>query len=77
MADEEIRVGDTVRLKSGGPLMTVAFIGVSPGGNRVKKARCYWFVEGDLREESFEIEALVKSSEAPNPGVHVSKGKLE
>lgn len=44
MADSEIKVGNVVQLKSGGPLMTVASIGeyTSLGGTG---ANCSWFIQ--------------------------------
>jgi uncharacterized protein YodC (DUF2158 family) len=40
---EQIKVGDVVQLKSGGPFMTVASVGSRSGE---PKAYCDWFVEG-------------------------------
>jgi uncharacterized protein YodC (DUF2158 family) len=51
-----IEEGDVVRLKSGGPVMTVN--SVSDG-----YARCSWFNGDKLERESFVIESLER---APN-----------
>ena len=40
----EIKIGDVVRLKSGGPKMTVASIVM---GAKHNNARCLWFNEGE------------------------------
>jgi uncharacterized protein YodC (DUF2158 family) len=52
---EEINAGDTVKLKSGGPPMTVDSI-----DNRT--AWCSWFdSKGDLKTGSFPLTSLVVS----------------
>ena len=58
--DEELRVGDIVRLKSGGPEMTIEYIGkfaIKDG------AKCVWF-DGKKRHEDiflrFQPSALSK-----------------
>ena len=47
------RQGDVVRLKSGGPDMTVTQ--VSPGGGRLE---CVWFHEGQRYQQPFLIETI-------------------
>lgn len=56
----QFNVGDTVRLKSGGPIMTVARLTQVAdkeiaGGISV---RCQWFVNQDVRESSFHPDTL-------------------
>ena len=51
----ELSLGDTVRLKSGGPLMTVIFL----EGNLVN---CTWFLESILTEAWFPSESLEMST---------------
>jgi uncharacterized protein YodC (DUF2158 family) len=53
MAEEKIVVGDTVMIKSGGPIMTV---------NTVDRgiAYCQWFEKNDLKNGRFSIEAVKK-----------------
>lgn len=49
--DEKLKSGDTVRLKSGGPVMTCQ--------NVVNGVwLCKWFVQAELREGRFEAPAL-------------------
>lgn len=50
--------GDVVRLKSGGPKMTVKIYNAFKGGNV-----CQWFVDTDLKEGVFSDGQLVKVSE--------------
>lgn len=54
----EINVGDVVRLKSGGPKMTVAKIGVYHGG--VAQATCHWFAGDKVETGLFPLAALEK-----------------
>ena len=52
-----IKVGDTVRLKSGGPAMMVNSIGDDWGG--VKVATCEWFdTKQSPQEKSFALTSL-------------------
>lgn len=46
--------GDVVRLKSGGPIMTVKIYDAYKGGNV-----CQWFVGTDLKEGVFSNAQLV------------------
>ncbi len=56
MADE-MKKGDTVKLKSGGPKMTVEAAFKDAGGFMC--VRCSWFDKQDKRHaEAFEIDAV-------------------
>lgn len=55
MAEETFKVGDTVRLKSGGPVMT--YSGKSAYGGA---AICVYFDGKKKLEETFEYETLMK-----------------
>lgn len=55
-AEQLLRVGDLVRLRSGGPRMTI----VGPAEVGIE---CAWFVHGytdDIRREAFPADALVR-----------------
>ena len=63
------KIGDTVRLKSGGPLMTVASIGTAGGHPNVD---CIWF-EGTRRNEAgFPPDAL-ELAQKPAASVRVGR----
>ncbi|MGA3054361.1 MAG: DUF2158 domain-containing protein [Candidatus Korobacteraceae bacterium] len=53
----QFRIGDLVRLKSGGPTMTVIHVGVPINESRIK-ITCQWFVGTNLTTEEFPPEAL-------------------
>ena len=63
MANDEFQVGDTVRLKSEGPVMTVD---MTPSQNDVRQEYyCVWFSDKkEKREEYFPEEALEKAEPA-------------
>ena len=48
----QIKVGDTVKLKSGGPNMNVQSI------DEKGRAVCSWFVDGEAHREVFRLESL-------------------
>jgi uncharacterized protein YodC (DUF2158 family) len=50
----EIRAGDVVVLKSGGPDMTVESI-------EGLLARCVWFLSGELKRGNFPLSTLEKT----------------
>jgi uncharacterized protein YodC (DUF2158 family) len=55
---EEITVGAVVRLRSGGPEMTVTSI-------EPKACDCAWFIKGEVRTTSFPPEALEAAPKKP------------
>lgn len=57
MANENFKVGDTVSLKSGGPVMTVESIGQYNGKT---KANCMWFNGAETKSDVFPMETLSK-----------------
>jgi uncharacterized protein YodC (DUF2158 family) len=65
----DIKLGDVVQLKSGGPLMTVRHISDVKTGE--KSASCVWFVGNEVKEMLFGLETLVKPEE---PGKDVVSG---
>jgi uncharacterized protein YodC (DUF2158 family) len=53
---DELKVGDTVKLKSGGPIMTTA---TKPAPfNQVKSVECTWFDGKKLNRGRFPVDAL-------------------
>lgn len=65
MAD--LKKGDKVRLKSGGPLMTISDIGDYSLGQvgEPNDAKCIWFDGKRLEEAVFDIATLEKSEDGP------------
>ncbi len=55
---DSFEVGDTVRLKSGGPLMTISWIDED-------EVRCEWFVADELKSGLFQIASLEQSGDEP------------
>lgn len=53
--DEEIKAGDVVQLKSGGPLMTVNTVGDNYG---TKTAWCAWFDGKKEMKGTFPLTSL-------------------
>ena len=51
-SNQEFKIGDIVKLKSGGPLMTVARCDVA------KKVECMWFLEGKIEVGYFPPDSL-------------------
>lgn len=59
MSAEEIKAGDVVVLKSGGPKMTVSEVGSYGMTKGIEKgAKCTWFDKTTLKEEVFHLEAI-------------------
>jgi uncharacterized protein YodC (DUF2158 family) len=54
------QVGDVVKLNSGGPAMTVSFVGEKefPHGGKVPIVECTWFEGKKLNKETFKPEIL-------------------
>ena len=62
---EEVSIGDTVKVKSGGPTMTVSAIQEEDGE---KVAVCQWFDKQVQGKGKFPIAVLVKFSPASIAG---------
>lgn len=54
--NEEIKVGDVVKLKGGGPKMTIATIWGAD--QTVAKCKCQWFISNMLLDGEFALAAL-------------------
>jgi uncharacterized protein YodC (DUF2158 family) len=58
MDEDKFRAGDVVRLKSGGPRMTVDYIDVNTG-----TPACAWFWKGEvLSDQPFSAKLLCPSA---------------
>ena len=57
----DFKVGDVVKLKSGGPDMTVSFVGEKTflHGMKVPVVSCTWFVGKKLEAKSFDPALLM------------------
>lgn len=74
----KLKRGETVRLASGGPLMTVVEI---VEGSVFTNALCQWFVGQQVQEHEFPEEALRQASPpsgppAPAAAVDASSGQV-
>jgi uncharacterized protein YodC (DUF2158 family) len=56
------QIGDTVRLKSGGPLMTVDNIDAGEGPEVV--ITCIWFEAAENKERKFKTSTLVAGTKS-------------
>jgi uncharacterized protein YodC (DUF2158 family) len=74
MANLEFNVGDVVRLKSGGPEMTIEGIGKHGLGAVHDNAKCVWF-EGKKRMEG--VFELVTLSKVLGPKSHSSQAVFQ
>lgn len=64
---EKFKVGTTVRLKSGGPLMTVnGYHRIAPGASS-STVVCKWFEGTASQTDKFDEEALKESSAPSEP----------
>ncbi len=59
---DEIKVGDTVQLKSGGPLMTVDSVSDHHG---TLSAICTWLKDGKKMNNRFSITSLKRAPNTP------------
>ncbi len=78
MADSKaLKMGDVVRLKSGGPKMTIANVSEPRPGPLppAKWVRCIWFEGSNIFEYSFDSSCLVKVSEKAGSTKKPSKTK--
>lgn len=59
---EEIKPGDVVQLKSGGPTMTVVGFDLGMPGQPPDKSnvRCVWFVQDTKKSDLFPVVSLKK-----------------
>lgn len=57
--ENTFNLGDTVRLKSGGPTMTInKFTGNSESDK--DRAECFWFDKAEMKREIFQTTSLEK-----------------
>jgi uncharacterized protein YodC (DUF2158 family) len=66
--DNGINVGDVVRLKSGGPKMTVEKIVPQSSNDTELSAQCWWFVKDEeVKTNQFCLKALKLMQECQTP----------
>lgn len=63
MADVVLKPGDTIRLKSGGPLMTLANIGLNEDGKPY--VTCLWFDGAKESRGFFPLIAVQADTDKP------------
>lgn len=61
----EIKKGDVVRLKSGGPKMTVEEVGDYGPLGPENGAKCTWFEGNKHNSNTFAVETLEPASDGP------------
>lgn len=71
---EDLKIGDVVKLKSGGPIMTIQWI-----NEEDDSAKCSWFKGNEVGEKLFAIQSLKKTTEVldkdvKNPDIYDEKG---
>jgi len=71
MAD--FKKGDTVRLKSGGPLMTVAELGNFGVTSPEDGVKCVWF-DGNRQEEAVFDSAVLKACDGSVSSRRIERG---
>lgn len=69
MPDSDIKVGDVVRLKSGGPNMTVSQIDKVYDTDEHLSAWCSWFEGTKAMEKTFSVVVLMKAPPPSAPTV--------
>jgi uncharacterized protein YodC (DUF2158 family) len=68
---EEIKAGDTVRVKSGGPLMTVSSVEDEYG---IMTAYCSWFTGARSEKDKFPVTVLVHVNPSePSPTIRTTR----
>ena len=60
---KKIAIGDVVKLKSGGPAMTVQAI------ESADAAKCTWFWNGRVRRHTFSIHILILTDDTEESGL--------
>ncbi|MCQ9616373.1 DUF2158 domain-containing protein [Paenalcaligenes niemegkensis] len=66
MSFTKMFIGDVVRLKSGGPQMTVTQLGLTHG-----RVECSWFVNDvEIRSAFIHSDAIVRVDESLNAASH-------
>ena len=64
MAETVFKVGDVVRLKSGGPKMTVKEVTTaSVSGTEIVNVRCIWFHDNKVGVEVFQQDVLKEATD--------------
>lgn len=66
MGSGDIKIGDVVKLKSGGPLMTVDRAAANGVGGRTSRFRCVWFAGEARVEGEFDTASLMISGSSDN-----------
>jgi uncharacterized protein YodC (DUF2158 family) len=61
--DNKFKVGDVVQLKSGGPLMTIASIGIASSQEQL--ASCIWFEGSKKNNGNFLASVLMAMPSEP------------
>lgn len=63
MSKKIFKIGEIVRLKSGGPEMTIDYLETPIGGREPEFVHCKWFGGRKLEHGRFNINAIVIAKE--------------
>ena len=58
--ENSFNIGDNVQLKTGGPIMVIKNIIIPEESYKPFVVVCQWYIDGELKEESYNVHLLVK-----------------
>lgn len=74
MSEQKLKKGDTVKLKSGGPVMTVREYDEDKYTIEELMVNCDWFITGELKDGTFHEDQLEVASKPYTGPMPISGG---